>query len=156
MVKEVMRRKASDNVYLHKDFHGALSNGIQFIHEKYGAEAVRDYLRQFVAAYYSALKAEIKRRGLAALRDHFEKIYRLEGGVISMECSKDELRLEVEACPAVSHMRRRGYPVAALFYETTKTVNEALCVDSPFDAELISYDNANGHSIQRFYRRKQA
>jgi len=154
MAKEIMRRKASDNVYLHKDFHGALSNGIQFIHEKYGAEAVREYLRQFVAAFYAPLKSEIKRRGLAALKDHFEKMYRTEGGVIHLTCSADELRLEVEACPAVTHMRQHGYKIAELFYETTKTVNEALCAGTPFAAELIRYDEADGHSIQRFYRRK--
>jgi len=151
-----MRRKAADNVYLHKDFHGALSNGIQFIHEKYGAEAVRQYLRQFVEAYYAPLKAEIKRRGLAALKDYFEKMYQAEGGVIHLACSADELRLEVEACPAVTHMRAHGYKVAGLFYETTKTVNEVLCESTPFAAELISYDQADGHSIQRFYRRQPA
>ena len=32
MPKQVMTRKAGNNVYLHKDFHGALSNGIDFIH----------------------------------------------------------------------------------------------------------------------------
>ena len=148
-----MRRKAADNAYLHKDFHGALSNGIQFIHDKYGADAVRAYLRQFVTAYYAPLKAEIKERGLAALKDYFEKMYRLEGGVIHLECSEDELRLEVEECPAVTHMRRHGYPVAALFYETTKTVNEAFCENTPFSAELVRYDEVDGHSIQRFYRR---
>ena len=154
MAREIMRRKASDNVYLHKDFHGALSNGIQFIHEKYGAEAVREYLRQFVEAYYVPLKSEIKRRGLAALKDHFEKMYRLEGGIVHLACSEDELCLEVEACPAVTHMREHGHKVAELFFETTKTVNEALCEGTPFAAELICYDETDGHSIQRFYRRK--
>ena len=156
MAREIMRRKASDNVYLHKDFHGALSNGIQFIHDTYGAEAVRQYLRQFVVAFHVPLKAEIKRRGLAALKDHFEKMYQTEGGVIHLTCSDDELRLEVEACPAVMHMRQQGYKIAELFYETTKTVNEALCDGTPFAAELIQYDDANGHSIQRFCRRKQS
>ena len=153
MTREAMRRKASDYVYLHKDFHGALSNGIQFIHEKYGAEAVRQYLRQFVVTYHAPLKAEIKQRGLVALKDHFEKMYRLEGGVIHLACSDDELRLEVKACPAVTHMREKGYPVAELFVETTRTVNEALCEGTPFAAELVRYDEADGHSIQRFYRR---
>ena len=153
MTREIMRRKASDNVYLHKDFHGALSNGIQFIHEKYGADAVRAYLRQFAAAYYAPLKTEIKERGLPALKDYFEKMYRLEGGVIHLTCSDDELRLEVEACPAVAHMRQQGYAVAELFYETTKTVNATICENTPFAAELVQYDKADGHSIQRFYRR---
>ncbi len=44
-----------------------------------------------------------------------------------MTLSDDELRIEVEACPAVTHMRKQGYPVARLFHDTTRTVNEAIC-----------------------------
>lgn len=61
--------------------------------------------------------------------------------------------LKVKACPAVMHMRENGYPVARLFHETTKTVNEALCEGTPFEAELAEYDEETGRSVQRFYRR---
>ena len=40
MPKEKMRRKAADNPYLHKDFHGALSCGMEYLHARFGAEAV--------------------------------------------------------------------------------------------------------------------
>lgn len=153
MSKQVMTRKASDNVYLHKDFHGALSVAIDYVHQRYGADAVRDLLRQFAARYYAPLKADLNRRGLPALRECLEKIYRLEGGAIGISCSENELRLEVQACPAVRHMRRHGYHVAKLFHETTKTVNEAICDGSPFSSELVSYDEQTGRSIQRFFRR---
>ena len=62
MPKQVMTRQASDNVYLHKDFHGGLSGGIEYIHEQYGAEAVREYLRQFAGAFYAPLKKDLARR----------------------------------------------------------------------------------------------
>ena len=42
MAQESIRRNATDNVYLHKDFHGALSTGIAYLEQRYGAEAVRD------------------------------------------------------------------------------------------------------------------
>ena len=69
MPKEVMRRSASDNAYLHKDFHGALSAGIEYVYQKYGAEAVRKYLRQFASSFYTPLKADVQRRGLVAFKD---------------------------------------------------------------------------------------
>ena len=154
MPREVMERAASDNAYLHKDFHGALSAGIEYVHQRYGPEAVREFLRQFASSFYAPIKADLKRRGLIALKEYFERIYRIEGGRADMRCSPDELRIDVKACPAVAHMRAHGYAVARLYRETTRTVNEALCEDTPFAAELVSYDEQTGRNVQRFFRRE--
>ena len=153
MARELMRRKASDNAYLHKDFHGALSTGLEYLHRNHGQQAVKDFLRQFALTFYSPLRNALKQRGLIALKEHFEKIYRDEGGKIEIEFSKDQMILKVKSCPAVMHMREHGYPVASLFHETTKTVNQAICEDSDFAAELLSYQPQTGASVQRFSRR---
>lgn len=154
MAREVMRRKASDNIYLHRDFHGALSAGIEYLHEHYGEQAVRDYLRQFTLAFHAPLREQLKARGLIALKEHFERMYELEGGEVEITLSPDELTIQVKACPALTHMREQGYPVARLFSETTKTVNKALCEGTPFAAELVEYDEQSGRSVQRFFRRR--
>ena len=153
MTKEVMHREAADNQYLHKDFHAALSAGLDYLAEHHGQQAVRDYLRRFALTFYAPLREQLKKRGLVALKEHFEKIYEIEGGDIGIEFSDDEMILRVRACPAVTHMRGHGYKVSPLFCETTKTVNEALCEDSEFAAELVEYDGQAGKSVQRFYRR---
>ena len=154
MPKDVIRRKAADNKYLHKDFHGALSAGMEYLRESYGEQAVREYLQQFAASFYAPLTDALKTRGLVALEEHFAKVYDDEGGDVRMTLSDDELLLHVEACPAVAHMRQHGYPVAGLFHETTGTVNEAICEGTPFGAELVEYDEQTGRSVQRFFRRK--
>lgn len=153
MAKEVMRRRAADNVYLHKDFHGALSNGIAYLEERYGEGAVRDYLRQFALTYYAPLREELRRRGLVALEEHFARIYATEGSPIRTRLTAEELVLEIDSCPAVTHMRKHGMPVARLFSETSRTVNEALCEGTAYAAELVSYRDSDGRSVQRFYRR---
>ena len=153
MSKQIFHQNASDNVYLHKDFHGALSAGIEYLHRNFGANAVRQYLRQFVEAFYAPLKDDLKSRGLVALKEHFERIYEIEGAEVGMSLSEDELIIEVSACPAVTHMTEHGYPVAELFGETTKTVNEAICDGSEFEAEVLEYDEQTGRSVQRFARR---
>jgi hypothetical protein len=155
MAKEVMRRKASDNQYLHKDFHGSLSVGIEYLRKNYGDDAVREYLREFAGEFYAPLKADLKAKGLVALKEYFEKMYKTEGGEIETSFSKDEFILKVHACPAVMHMRKNNYPVSPLFYETSKTVNETICEGTDFAAELVEYDEATGRSIQRFYRRSK-
>ena len=42
-----MRRKASDNEYLHKDFHIALNNALVYLDEKFGRSSVKEYLEVF-------------------------------------------------------------------------------------------------------------
>ena len=153
MGKRVMRREASDNVYMHKDFHGALSTGIQYLEENFGEEAVREYLRDFANAYFAPLKEEVKQRGLPTLKEYFEELYEKEGGDVEITLSDGELVIRVSTCPAVTHMRQQDYPVARMFYETTKTVNEALVEGTDFAAELVEYDDETGRSVQRFYRR---
>ncbi len=154
MAKRVMRREASDNPYLHKDFHGALSVGIDYLQENFGEEAVREYLWDFTNAYFAPLKTEIKQRGLSALKEYFQELYEKEGGEVQITLNDDELVIRVAACPAVTHMRQHGYAVANMFYETTKTVNEALVAGTDFAAELVEYDDETGHSVQRLYRRQ--
>ena len=154
MPKEIMRRKAADNLYLHRDFHGALSGGIEYLHRRYGAESVRQYLRQFAAAFYRPLTEGLKKRGLVALKEYFERIYQLEGGGTHFDLSENELKITVDVCPAVTHLRKNNYPVAELFFETTGTVNETICEGTPFTAELLNYNPETGSNIQRFYRKE--
>ena len=153
MTKLSMQRTAADNPYLHQDFHGALSTGIDYLHRVYGEDAVRCYLRQFARAFYAPLTRELNARGLAAMREHLEEIYAIEGGEIALTGTEDELLLEVPYCPAVRHMRAQGYPVAALFVETTRTVYAAICEDTPFTAELLAYLPETGQARVRFSRR---
>ena len=76
-MKEVMERTARESVYFHQDFHGALSVGIEYLHEQYGEQAVRDYLREFALSFYAPLRRALREKGLAALKDHFEALYQM-------------------------------------------------------------------------------
>jgi len=153
MAKEIMRRRAADNRYLHKDFHGALSVGLDYLRDQYGEQAVRDYLRQFARRFYAPLTEQLKQRGLPALKEHFESVYRDEEGDVRFTLNDDELIVDVAACPAVMHMRASGYAVSPLFHETSATVNRAICEETDFDAELCDYDEETGRARQRFFRR---
>jgi hypothetical protein len=155
MTKERITRRAADNEYLHKDFHGALSAGLEYLQDNYGQEAVREFLHRFAARFHAPLTDAINRRGLIALKEYLAKLYKLEGGDVKITLSEDELLVEVDACPAVMHMREHGYSVARSFAETTRVVNEAICESTPFAAQLLEYDDRTGRGVQRFYRRRE-
>lgn len=155
MAKEIMKRKASDNKYLHKDFHNLMNLGIEHLRKHFGEEAVREYLRQFALSFYSPLKTSLREKGLTAVMEHYKNIYTIEEALEDVEflLSKDELDIRVKKCPAVEHMKKSGISLSPLYYEATKTVNEAICEGTPFAFELLEYDDETGASVQRFYRK---
>lgn len=153
MSKRIMRRSAADNEYLHPDFHCALNRGLLYLEEHFGAEAVREYLRRFAREYYAPLNRALREEGLEALRRHIERIYAVEKAEVDISCGDDEMTVRIPWCPAVRRMRERGETVSPLFAETTRTVNEAICEKTPFQAELLEYDADTGAAVQRFSRR---
>jgi hypothetical protein len=149
-----MRRRAADNVYLHRDFHAALNRALLFLENRYGADAVREYLAGFAAAHYAPLREAIGRRGLVALEDHLADVSRREGGGVEIERDGDDLVVRVSECPAVSPIKKLGGNLSPLFFETTRTVNETLCAGTPFRFSFDALDCAAGTCVQRFARRR--
>ena len=155
MLKKMISRKASDNEYLHKDFHIALNYGIDYLHEKFGVEAVREYLAHFAEAWYSPLKKSLIENGLIAVKNHYEKIFQIEQAEFTMHPDDDELIIRLAASPAVMHIKANGHPVSELFRETIAVVNKAICKDMPFNCEVCEYHQENGGYTLRFFRRAE-
>ena len=153
MSKQRLRQKSENAVYFHKDFHIALNMAIEYLHRTFGAQAVREYLTQFANAWYAPLKQEIRKTGLAAIREHYREIYRIEGADFTMNFSENELLIHLSASPAVGHIRTKGFPVSELFYETVVTVNQTICENTAFQCEVEKYDEESGGYELRFFRR---
>jgi hypothetical protein len=136
---------------VHKDFHGALSYGLSFLQERFGPDGARAFLEGLASTVYRPLVEDLQARGLPALRDHWQRIFDLEGGDAEMQLTEDELVLRVHRCPAIAHMREHGYPVADNFCEHTRIVNDAICRAAGYEADL-EYDQEAGRCVQRFRR----
>jgi hypothetical protein len=153
MPKQVLESRAADHPPLHRDFHAALSTALTYLEQHEGEEAVCDFLRRFVRGYYAPLREALRERGLTALQEFFAAVYAQEEGEAEIIAGPDTLVIRVWSCPAVRHMREHSYPVARLWAETTRSVNEALCEDTPYLAEFLAYDPDTGASLQLFRRR---
>ena len=137
---------------VHKDFHGALSYGLQFVEESYGLEGMQEFLTGLAQGVYKTLCDDLRARGLDALQDHWKTIFDLEGGEYEMHLEGDTLVLIVKRCPAISHMKGQGYSIAAHYCEHTRIVNEAICAAAGYAAS-VEYDQDAGSCIQRFWRK---
>ena len=134
---------------VHKDFHGAFSFGLIHLEEHYGAEAVRDYLRQMAPRVFGPLIEAIRTEGLSALEAHWRHIMELEEADYELRWDGNTLILEVRVCPALEHIRSVGYPESPMFCEHTCIVNSVICEAAGFETET-DYDQAAAHCVQRF------
>jgi hypothetical protein len=151
---KVIDCKASDNEYLHKDFHGALCYSIKYLDDTHGEEATEEYLRQVARTYYAPLSAAIRKDGLQALEKHWRSIFELEGGDVDIRWEDEVLLVEVRECPAVAHLKKRDMLFTTRFCQTTVVVNETVCQAGGV-ACSCDYEPGAGRCLQRFWRTDQ-
>ena len=150
MAKEVITRRASDNKYLHKDFHGAMLCGLEYVFDRYGREGFEAYVRQTATAIHAPLRDAIRERGLSAMEEYLRDIFTTEGGDFCSEWDGDALVFTVNVCPAVSYLQQQGFDVPERFCEVTRITNEAICEGTGFASE-VDYDTSAAKCVQRFF-----
>ncbi len=158
MMKETMRRKASDNEYFHQDFHITMDQGILYVGENYGDEAVEKLLTRFTLAYFKPLIAEMKEKGLSPLKEHIDNIYSIEKApdAVKTALENDTLKVDVAYCPAIRFMKHVGHTPSKWYIETTATVNRVLAEQTGFIFRLLCYDAETGKASYTFEKEERA
>ncbi|MFA5858780.1 MAG: hypothetical protein WC955_06920 [Elusimicrobiota bacterium] len=155
-MKKVLTQRYGATEYLHKDFHGAMSNAIEYLRKVYGVSAVKEYLYNTAKTLYPNVTRDIKKYGLTALVKHFTKMYSTEKVCnIKIRINKDVGKLVVITpfCPAVTHMRKNGYRVSPLWKLTEVVVNSAIVDGTGYSYKLLKYNKRTGASTQVFYKK---
>ena len=148
---KVIDRKASDNEYMHKDFHGALCYAIKYLDDNYGHDATKEYLQQVARTYFVPLTEDLEAHGLKALEKHWQDIFSKEGGKCNISYEDNKLVLEVTQCPAIAHLKENNMLYTDRHCMTTAVVNETLCQDAGY-ACSCEYEPGEGKCIQRFWK----
>lgn len=143
--------KASDNKYLHKDFHGALCYAIKYLDDNFCRQATEEYLRQVADTYFAPLMKRLKEKGLSALESHWQEVFSKEGGEFKLYYDDNVLILEVAKCPAISHLKKRGMLFTNRFCRTTVVINQAICKKAGFECSC-RYEHGQGKCVQRFWK----
>lgn len=153
MSKLVMERRASDNKYLHRDFHVSGDTGLAYVGSRWGDAGVKEYLERFARAWYSPLAAEVKKNGLAAIKEHIEKTYQTEEAseVLHITLNKNLLNVCVDRCPGIAYMRSIGYDSSPWYGELTSTVYRVIAEMCGLGFEMVSYDKDTGKAEYRFF-----
>ncbi|MBN1543086.1 hypothetical protein JW992_13170 [candidate division KSB1 bacterium] len=149
----VLDRQAKDQLYLHRDFHGALCYAIRYLDERFGAQAVSEYLTRVGETVFASLSDRIQRQGLEPLAEHIQHVMEQENGRFQISRENDKLVVVVHECPAISHLRRTGQLYTERFCETTVWVNQAICRRAGYSSSC-TYLPGQGRCVQKFWREK--
>ena len=148
-----MKRKASDNKYLHKDFHVSMNILLKYIYENFGKENLVNYLSQYAEAYFKPINQKLKSGNLDVLCKYFTEIYEKEEWPVRINCSEDFLEVEQDGCPGISQIKAKGDKPCPYYSETYKTVYETVCKNTLFEYTLEYFDEETG-ACKQIFRRK--
>ena len=151
--RRVMTRKASDNKYLHKDFHVSMNILLKYIYENFGKIELVNYLSQYAEAYYKPLNQELRAGSIDTLNKYFTDIYEKEEWSVKIVCKENSLTIEQNACPGITQIKAKGDVPCPYYIETYNTVYTSLCKGTPFEYELEYFEEETGACKQVFKRR---
>jgi len=154
---KVMKRTASDNKYLHRDFHVSCDIGIAYVGKRYGDEGVRQYLTQYVDSYLSPLAAAVRKEGFGPLVRYLEDLYETEEASDKLRITQGENTLQVQiiACPAIAYMKSTGYQPSPWYAQTVSTLYQRLAENAGLRFHLDSYQEETGAASFRFEKEVQ-
>ena len=147
--QKILDRNAADNVYLHRDFHGALCNAIRYLDDTFGPQAVTEYLTRLGSTYFAPLSERLATEGLSALAEHIRSVMERENGRFTIERCEDVLTVTVTECPAIAHLRRTGQLYTERYCETTVVINETICRRAGYTSSCV-YEPGQGRCVQIF------
>ena len=149
---EIMDRTASQNEYFHRDFHSSLNMGLDYVGSRYGEEALNEYLRQYTRHVYGRLIEAVKKGGLPELKAHIEHTYALEHAPEAVETQLEgsTLRVNVEYCPGVRHLRQTGREVSKWYVNSTTAVMQTIADECGLTFRMGSYDPGTGKADYTF------
>lgn len=154
----IMERSASDNKYLHRDFHVTADIGLSYVGEHFGDTGVREYLTRYAKSFYKNLAEEVRAGGILQIKDYIYKIFAAEEreDYVSFDFDGETLLVKIKKCPAIEAMRELSHTPSRWYGETTKTVYPVLAEMSEIGFELISYDEETGAAEFKFFEERRA
>ena len=123
---------------LHKDFHASTLDGIRYLLDNYGPEALKEVLFNTGTQVYKSIHQKLQHGDSSELLEHWQFFFTREGGKFQLDVHDDgTAELVVLECPALRHLEKRNIEPDQVMCEATRILNDALCSDSPFEIETV-------------------
>ena len=116
-------------------------------------ERFQEILNQVGETYFMPLSAKLKSEGLSALAHHFQDIFEKENGRFTIRYENDVLILQVDECPAISHLKKNNQLFTERYCESTVAVNGTICKNAGYSCSC-TYKPGQGTCVQKFWKEK--
>ena len=137
---------------LHRDFHASILDGVDYVRENYGDEALRKVLFGMGTEVYRTLHERLTAGDTSELLAWWRYYMDREGADYTLEETPDGgAVLTVRDCPAMRHLEVRGIPGGRRLCAATRILNEAFCSGSPYEIVL---EETGGRSCRQTLRRR--
>ena len=152
---EIVEMHSDGAEYFHRDFHSSLNMGIDYVAKKYGLDGLKEYLREYTLHVYKPVFNDMKNGILGAIEKQIRKTYELEKAteVLHMERSENSLKVKIDYCPAVKHLRETGREVSEYFNYSTEIVMGTFAEKGGLDFVMKFYDKETGAAEYEFKAR---
>ena len=136
---------------LHRDFHASILDGVNYVRDNYGEEALREVLFNMGTKVYRTIHEKLVADDPSELIAWWRYYLDREGTDYTLEETTDGAVLTVRDCAALKHLETRKIPGGKGLCTATRILNEAFCSDSPFEIVL---DETGNHGCRQVLRRK--
>lgn len=132
----------------HADFYFAINATFRFILDRCGMEGLRRYWQEMGAQYAAPVSERWRNGGLSEVAEYWRAFFAAEPGA-NVEVSEhdDEVRLDVQVCPAIKHLRDNGREIVPCFCQHCHFVSEAIANPAGL---TVRVSGGNGSCVQRF------
>ena len=144
---KIVDMKKEDNKYLHRDFHILSDNALKYCADKFGEQAVKDFLTQFVKCYYKPVIDKVKQGGLSCLKQWIEGVYEKEEAseYLQTQLSQDSLTVKVKKSPVIEYMRSLNQQPSEYYVEQTAILYSVIAEECGCKFQL-KYYNEDGQT----------
>jgi hypothetical protein len=136
---------------LHRDFHASILDGVNYMRDNYGEEALREVLFNMGTKVYKTIHEKLVASNPSELIAWWRYYLDREGSAYSLEETAEGAVLTVRDCAALKHLEARKIPGGKGLCTATRILNEAFCSDSPFEIVL---DETGDHGCRQVLRRR--
>ena len=143
---EIVDMKSEDNKYLHRDFHLLGDNALKYCADRFGDEAVVEFINDFARYYYAPVIEKIKKGGLSAIEEWIKGVYEIEEAseLVHTEISEDSLTFTIDKSPVIEYMHSLNQEPSKYYIEETRTLYRVIAEECGYGFSLEYYNEDGG------------
>ena len=130
------------------DFYTAINATFRFIENRFGLDGLRRYWTEMGASYFKPVSERWKNGGLSAVADYWQAFFAAEpGSEVKVAASDGMVKVCVDKCPAISHLRAMGREIVPRFCEQCYFVSNSIGQNANV---AVRISGGNGRCVQLF------